>query len=235
MTKVKRKIFKVLENIICILATILIYSSLNPGLMIIGIPLLLVTSSKIVNIIGQNKIKDSIFMVSNKGVIKQNSLASPMHFIKILCSKNKEQVFMDETEKMFKQLPRINKNGEVIRYSTISHALTFKLLKGLETEGYITNLVREKYKSKKLLFEKLLIGNTGNINKKYQMYKIGFELTDKKYINGENVNTEIKQNTKQDTPQVTDNRRQEIAELTALKNQLLSKENESNTNIKKRM
>ncbi|MBP3920088.1 MAG: hypothetical protein J6D28_00820 [Bacilli bacterium] len=229
----KRKFFKILENTLCTVLTILIYGCGNIAFMVAGIPILLVFSSKLVNLISQNKIRDSIFSVSSKGVIKQNSLANPIRFIKLLMSKDKHMSFMNEAESMFKQLPRMNKNGDIIRYKTLSHAFTFRLLKQLEGDGYITNLVKEKEKKSNLIFEKLLIGNTSNLSRKKTMYKISFELTEKKFGDTDSNNLVVNSSLNDDLSCDKRNRRQEIAELTALKNQLLGERSDTKECVKK--
>jgi len=80
---------------------------------------------------------------------------------------------------MFKQLIKRDAKGKEKTYHTISQALTVKLLKKLEKEGYIKDLSYIKIKKSKLFLEKLLIGSKGRGKHKYQMYKISFNLTDK--------------------------------------------------------
>lgn len=176
-----KKINKALENIVSIILTIMIGISGNPIIIIIGFPIILITSSKILNIISRNKVKDSLFSVSKKGKIVQNALANPLKMIKLMKSKNKKESFIEEEKNLFKQLPRTDKKNNVIEYNTISHALTYRQLEKLESEGYIENLKKEEYKKKRLIFEKLLIGNKKNLTKKTQMYKISFEISEKTY------------------------------------------------------
>lgn len=147
----------------------------------LGLPVVLVSSAKAIDAISQNKIKDSIFSVTKKGYITQNALAKPGHMFKLAKSKDKSKNFIKETYNMFMQLTRTNKKGEVIKYQTVSHSITYRLLSTLQKKGYITNLTREKEKKRRLLFEKMAFGNKEGINKKYQFYKITFELTDKKF------------------------------------------------------
>lgn len=176
-----KKITKVLENIISTILTIMIGISGNPIIIIIGFPIILITSSKIVNILSKNKVKDSLFSVSKKGKIVQNALANPSKIIKLMKSKNKKQAFIEEEKDLFKQLPRTDRNNNIIEYNTISHALTYRQLENLESQGYIENLKKDEYKKKRLIIEKILIGNKKNLMKKTQMYKISFKISEKVY------------------------------------------------------
>ena len=159
----------------------MIGTSGNPIIIIIGFPIILITSSKVLNILSKNKVKDSLFSVSKKGKIVQNALANPLKIIKLMKSKDKKQAFIEEEKELFKQLPRTDKNNNIIKYNTISHALTYRQLKKLENQGYIKNLKKEEYKKQRLIFEKLLIGNKKDLMKKTQMYKISFEISEKDY------------------------------------------------------
>ena len=59
----------------------MIGTSGNPIIIIIGFPIILITSSKVLNILSKNKVKDSLFSVSKKGKIVQNALANPLKII----------------------------------------------------------------------------------------------------------------------------------------------------------
>ena len=148
---------------------------------ILGSPLLFISSAKVLNILNNNKIRNSIFSVSKNGKITQNALANPIHMIKLIKSKDKNNSFIREAYNMFTQLPKTNNKGKNIQYYTISHAMTYRLLYILQQNGYITNLNKQKYKKKTLLLEKIAFGNKSSINKKYQFYKISFELSNKKF------------------------------------------------------
>lgn len=225
------KITKILENVISTLMTITIFKRFNIVLWVIGSPFLLITCSKIFNLMNQNIVKDSIFSVSEDGHIYQNTLASPIKMIKLIKTKDKKKIFIEEAKNMFQQLPITNNKNEIIKYTTDSHILTYKLLKDLETNGYVKNLEKIPYnKKKRLLFEKILIGNKKEINKKYQMYKITFELTEKKLINEEQ---EQKNNSIENTKSKELNEKtaqEQIQELKELKKELTESNNIENVN-----
>lgn len=177
-----------------ILASII---SVHPLTIIINLPIILIISSKIVDNINENKIKDSLFSVSKKGKITQNSLSHPKKIIQAIKSKNKEQYFIIETLKMFIQLEPQKK------YTTKSHSKTYILLKQLQDSGYIKNLIKTKTKKSNLIIEKIFLGNFNGLNKKHQMYNITFETTElkinvynpsiKKLINDTGINVKTDQ------------------------------------------
>lgn len=230
-----KKLGKFIENLITIILTSIILLSGQVGIILVGLPVLIIASSKLLNVIDQNKIKDSIFSVSKKGKITQNALASPVDLIKMLKTKDKQDLFIDQAKSMFEQLDYKDNKGKIKKYSTISHSLTYRLLANLAKDGYISNLEREPYKKKRLFFEKLLIGNNQDIKKKYQLYKISFSLTEKKYNKDnstkENIILENKPNNKiQNNNEATkiNNKslEEQITELKELKQELLSESQE---------
>lgn len=224
-----KKIAKILENVISTLITITIYTSGNIVLGIIGIPFLLITCSKIYNLMIQNIVKDSIFSVSEDGHINQNTLANPIKMIKLIKTKDKKKIFIEEAKNMFQQLPRTNKKNEIIKYTTNSHILTYKLLKDLEKNGYVKNLEKTPFnKKKRLLFEKILIGNKKEINKKYQMYRITFELTEKKQIKEELKNNSKENKNRNNSEKIST--QEQIQQLKKLKKELTESNNIENVN-----
>ena len=148
----------------------------------VGIALFLlgvIPLSKVTEDISGNMVKNSIFSVSNKGMINQNALAHPKELISSLGKKDKNKYFIEETLNMFLQLDRFSSKGEEMTYSTVSHSITLQLLKNLEKNGYIKDLKYKKVKTSRLFFEKLLIGNLKGFGKKHPMYSISFNLTEK--------------------------------------------------------
>lgn len=153
--------------------------SLNPILIgAVAIPTLVV-ASKVVDDISGNKVKDSIFSVYSDGRIYQNSTAHPLKMLSIARDENKAKRFEEEALTMFTQLNNTNKKGEEMTYRTKSQPMTLFLLRMLQKNGYITNLESKKAEKKRLVFEKLFMGNLKDIGKKTQMYNISFNLTDK--------------------------------------------------------
>ena len=158
-----------------------VVASINVPLLITMIPVLTVSIAKVVDDVTGNEIDNSIFSVTKKGKIVQNSTSKPFRFFKLLKSKDKNEAFTNEAINMFTQLKQKDDKGNIINYSTVSHAKTIHLLKGLKSNGYIDNLEYEKKYKSKLILEKLLFGNTKKLfkSKKTQMYDISFNLTDK--------------------------------------------------------
>ena len=150
-------------------------------LSILLVPTGIISAARLSDDISGNEINNSIFSVSKNGNIAQNSLGKPLRTLKAIFSKNKNELFMNESINMFTGLKTRNNSGNKIDYNTVSHAKTISLLKKLETNGYVENLKYEKKKKSRLFLARLLIGNTNNLNrnKRVQMYDISFNLTDK--------------------------------------------------------
>lgn len=144
---------------------------------ILSLPVMIVSADRLKSDIDGNYINNSIFSVSRKGKINQDSLRNPISFFKILSKKDKYRALVNEEFKMFKQLKRNDKKGNIITYHTLSQSMTVKLLKDLQKEGFIENLSYEKGKKSKLFLERLLIGNNKKSKNKYQMYNINFNIT----------------------------------------------------------
>ena len=145
------------------------------------VALITIPACKFYNDIIRNEIKDSIFCVSSTGRIEQNSLAKPSRFISLLFSKNKKERFIEEAMNMFVEMKQKDENGKVRKYHAKTQALSLILLKKLEKSGYIENLkYKEKGKSRFIL-GKIFLGNFKELfkNKKYPVYYIDFNLTDK--------------------------------------------------------
>ena len=145
------------------------------------VALITIPACKFYNDIIGNEIKDSIFCVSSTGRIEQNSLAKPSRFISLLFSKNKKERFIEEAMNMFVEMKQKDENGKVRKYHAKTQALSLILLKKLEKSGYIENLkYKEKGKSRFIL-GKIFLGNFKELfkNKKYPVYYIDFNLTDK--------------------------------------------------------
>ena len=162
--------------------------SLNPIAMLVAAVPTLVVASKVVDDISGNKVKDSIFSVYSNGKIYQNSTSHPLKMLSIARDKNKSNRFVEEALTMFTQLSNKNKKGEEMTYKTKSQPMTLYLLRMLQKNGYITNLESTKAEKKRLVFEKLFMGNLKDINKKTQMYNISFNLTDKERNKEELIN-----------------------------------------------
>lgn len=139
----------------------------------------LISSSKFLDDISGNKVKNSIFSVYKNGKIFQNALAHPLRMLAIGKDKDKEKRFTEEALSMFMQMDVRDKKGNLKKYNTKSQAKTLFLLKTLQRHGYIQNLNYEKAGQMHLLVEKLQLGNKKGLDKKHQMYKINFNLTDK--------------------------------------------------------
>ena len=139
-------------------------------------------ASKLMDDISGNKINDSIFSVYNNGKIFQNSISHPLRMIDIMRTKDKGKRFVEEAVSMFTQMDTRDKKGNLKLYRTKSQAKTLFLLKQLERNGYIQNLEYKPAGKMHLVVEKIEMGNPSGMNKKHQMYKISFNLTDKERI-----------------------------------------------------
>lgn len=177
----KRALKSILHSTLLLgsVAGIVITGSIPLSLLLI--PTGIISAARLSDDISGNEINNSIFSVSSNGKIAQNSLGKPIRTLKAIFSKNKNELFMNESINMFTGLKTRNNSGNKINYSTVSHAKTISLLKKLENNGYVENLNYEKKKKSRLFLARLLIGNTNNLNKnkKVQMYDINFNLTDK--------------------------------------------------------
>jgi len=141
---------------------------------------MVIPAAKLANDIEGNTIKKSIFSVNSKGVIRQQALAKPLRFISLLAAKDKQEAFFNEATNMFLELPRDNKKGDQIVYSTKSQSLTLFLLRKLKNAGYIEGLEFHKASKSRLITEKITFGNAKAVNnKEHQMFDIKFKLTDK--------------------------------------------------------
>lgn len=156
-------------------------TTLSIPISIISLPIIIFSADRLKNDLEGNIISKSIFSVSRNGKIIQDTLKNPFRMYQVLKEKDKQKVLIYEELKMFEQLKRYNDKGKLMTYSTISQALTIKFLKKLMNDGYIENLSYQKTKKSNLFFEKLLIGNKSKTKNKYQMYKISFNLTNKKF------------------------------------------------------
>lgn len=208
---------------------------------IISAGTLVVSGSRLQSAITGNVTSRTIFSVTRKGTISQNSYSHPLLILKLLLTKNKQDSFKNECFKMFKQLNKCNSKGEIIEYKTESHGKTYKYLKRLQEDGYITNLHHEEIGKKSFLKESILFGNTNVSKNKNKCYRLSFNLTDKKidkeYIKNfsekENVTTTSNNNQKNNTlkqQKINQNnnglsRQQQIEELINLRNTLNDSEN----------
>ncbi len=140
-----------------------------------------IPASKLMDDVRGNDAKNSIFSVTRSGHIHQNTLAKPLKVVSLLSSKNKQEKFTEEALNMFTEIKEKDKNGQKKKYNTRSQILTLSLLKRLQRHGYIENLEYEKDGESSLFVEKLLMGNFKDLfkGKKYPMFQISFNLTDK--------------------------------------------------------
>ena len=169
----------------------------------------LVSASKLIDDIKGNKINDSIFTVYRNGKIFQNSTAHPLKMLSISRDNDKTKRFTEEALTMFTQLKNKNNKGKEITYTTKSQPMTLFLLRNLQKNGYIKNLESKRAEKKRLIVEKLFMGNLKDIGKKTQMYKISFNLTDKER-NKEDLINIFKKNKQEEN---TDIKQQEIIKV----------------------
>jgi hypothetical protein len=99
--------------------------------------------------------------------------------LSVMNDKDKGKRFIKEAISMFSQMDTRDKKGNLKNYKTKSQAKTLFLLKQLERNGYIQNLEYKPAGKMYLIVEKVEMGNAKGMNKKHQMYKIEFNLTDK--------------------------------------------------------
>ncbi len=144
----------------------------------------------------ENYIKDSIFILvkdkkkkSKKSVnseidqidykIAQDPI-SPQVLKAILTSTDKKNdFFRQQAFKTFKQLKSHDENGKEIVYGMESQALTYYLLKKMAKLGYIKDLKQEKIGEKKLIVEKVTMGNLKSLrdlNKKHTVLRMSFKI-----------------------------------------------------------
>ncbi|MBR3117510.1 MAG: hypothetical protein IKF36_06565 [Bacilli bacterium] len=175
----KRALKTILHSTILLGSAVAAVITLNIPIIIAMVPVATISAAKLADDISGNEVDNSIFSVSNDGKIVQNTLAKPFRFLKLLGKKDKTEAFKEEAVNMFIELKEKDDEGNKIEYSTVSHALTYKLLKDLEKNGYIEDLNRTDAKESRLLFAKLTMGNSDVSSKKRKMYNISFKLTDK--------------------------------------------------------
>lgn len=154
-------------------------ASIPLGIALVAVSL--VPASKFMDDIRGNEIKGSIFSVTRNGFIHENTFARPFRFISLITCKDKQQKFAEEALNMFVEMKAKDKNNKPKKYNTYSQALTLSLLKRLERNGYIENLEYKKSGVSRLIIEKIFFGNFKDLfkNRKYPMYDITFNLTDK--------------------------------------------------------
>ena len=124
-----------------------------------------------------------------------------MRFLSIAKDKNKQERFVSEALNMFMQLDELDKKGNKKVYRTKSQSMTLMLLRTLEKNGYVENLEFEKKGKMHLYAEKVFMGNTKGFNKKYQMYQMEFNLTDKNRVKEEILSLVKKPTIKKQEPQ----------------------------------
>ena len=160
---------------------------LAPELSPICLPAMLDGGIRFSDVITNNSIKDSLFIVNknHKSNIwgytdRISQTAKLKDALTLSLTNDKIGAFSIQGMNMFTQLQK-SRNGIDITYSTHSQGQTAAFLKMLEKEGYIKDFVRADGGKQSLAFEKLLFGNTDNLFKKEQMYEMSFKLTDKKF------------------------------------------------------
>lgn len=160
---------------------------LAPELSPICLPAMLDGGIRFSDVITNNSIKDSLFIVNknHKSNIwgytdRISQTAKLKDALTLSLTNDKIGAFSIQGMNMFTQLQK-SRNGIDITYSTHSQPQTAAFLKMLEKEGYIKDLVRADGGKQSLAFEKLMFGNTDNLFKKEQMYEMSFKLTDKKF------------------------------------------------------
>lgn len=229
------------------IGVVMLNLSLVPTLLLY-ISIALIPASRFSNNVRQNKIGVNLFRVTESGRIHQNTLGHAIHFFKTFKNKDKIKVFVNETSDMFNQLEQFDNKGNLITYKTKSQPLTKYFLEKLEKDGYITNFKSIDAGRSFLFFEKILFGNIKGLFKRYDKYKMSFNITGKKLDNNyiEYMNSFIKylnkitnSSTKKERKnelkkemkvEKKKSRKEQIRELNALKESLLSEEK---NNIKK--
>lgn len=134
-------------------------------------------------------IEDSIFQVqkARKGKLKicQNPLANPekmIDFFKIKDTEGRIDKLKDEAITTFTSLKEKDSNGIKITYIANSQGLTKAMLTRAEKYGYIENFQVTPKGKKRLVAEKLLLGNYKDKKElfaKTSVYEMSFQLTDK--------------------------------------------------------
>ena len=126
-----------------------------------------------------NMVKGSVFSAYRSGRIRQYGLCHPIRILSFVFDKDKTNRFLDEAITTFTQLKQFDSNDEPMTYNVFSQAMTLQLLRRMEREGYVCNLSYQKAKKSRLILPKLYMGRLPDFKKKYQMYNISFNLTDK--------------------------------------------------------
>lgn len=205
---------------------------------------MVVSGSRLQNVIVGNVTKQTIFSVDRNGSIFQNSRSHPLITLELLLTKNKKESFKKELFKMFKQLKKRNSKGEIINYQTESHSQTYRYLETLEKNGYIENLHKEPLGKRSFLKESLLFGNTNISKNKKKYYLITFNLTDKQineeyeksfygtndYVDTSRKSKNEREKDKNEEQKKNHSRQEQIAELKALRNSLVDNNQLTNEN-----
>ena len=203
----KRTFKTILHTTILLGSTAAAVITLNIPIIIAMVPVATISAAKLADDISGNEVDNSIFSVSNDGKIVQNTLAKPFRFLKLLGKKDKTEAFKEEAVNMFIELKEKDDEGNKIEYSTVSHALTYKLLKDLEKNGYIEDLNRTDAKESRLFFAKLTMGNSDVSSKKRKMYNMSFKLTDKERTIEDLMN--LDKDKKEDKEEIVDNNKED--------------------------
>ncbi|MBQ3474722.1 MAG: hypothetical protein IJH20_00910 [Bacilli bacterium] len=203
----KRTFKTILHTAILLGSTAAAVITLNIPIIIAMVPVATISAAKLADDISGNEVDNSIFSVSNDGKIVQNTLAKPFRFLKLLGKKDKTEAFKEEAVNMFIELKEKDDEGNKIEYSTVSHALTYKLLKDLEKNGYIEDLNRTDAKESRLFFAKLTMGNSDVSSKKRKMYNMSFKLTDKERTIEDLMN--LDKDKKEDKEEIVDNNKED--------------------------
>lgn len=177
MKNIIKNIIDGILSMVAFFTAAIISFAVKPSIFI-ALPIMIVSADRLKNVLDGNFIKNSIFSVTRDGKITQDSLKNPFRMLKIMKEKDKQKLLLNEEFKMFKQLKKYDRKGNLLIYTTVSQGLTVKLLKELNKLGYINNLSYEKVEKSDLFFEKLWIGNNKKSRNKKQIYKIKFALTD---------------------------------------------------------
>lgn len=127
-----------------------------------------------------NGVNGSMFEVDHKGKITQN--VNPIPALIRNRGKSQSEIFVDEAQKLFDGL----EPGKT--YSTRSHAITYKMLQKMQSEGKIENLTCEEDGTSRLIMESLATKNFKSIlkGKKRKMFKISFNVKEKLPENNQN-------------------------------------------------
>lgn len=194
-----KRMFKLVKDLIIMFGGYVLFalgSIVNPVFIIPSLAAIIYSACDGTRAINNDFIKNSCFHLSNRLHKVDGKTTNVRYIVQDIFSlkeslngrkqNDKKAYFALQGLNTLQQLPVYNKRKELIKYGTTSQSFTLLYLKQLEKLGYINNLKYTKAKSSRLSLERFLLG-VENKNRKYNMYKIFFNLNSDKRLTKDNV------------------------------------------------